>query len=277
MSLRLRLVADVPLPPPRLSYELRDEAVGCSRAAVSTRGARLAGRRRRVARCASTSTRCRSPTAASSSARPAGGEDGHLYHRLAQAATFVVYPAGGERGAVLLEGRWSGGEVAARRRNEGVMSSRSCPDWPRLMEIAPDLQFKHYTVAEAKLPGDALGARAGGVARRRRRSAATWTGTSSTPSTPTRGRAGAPPDALVRPRRVVDERPGAASALRGPCEALLPGRPASRVAVVVFDADVLIAYLGRDDANHVEAVERMRHALEPRRGDSYRPPTTPRC
>ncbi len=27
------------------------------------------------------------------------------------------------------------------------MSSRSCPDWPRLMEIAPELQFKHYTVA----------------------------------------------------------------------------------------------------------------------------------
>ena len=36
------------------------------------------------------------------------------------------------------------------------MSSRTCPDWPRLMEIAPELQFKHYTVAEAKLPGDAL-------------------------------------------------------------------------------------------------------------------------
>jgi hypothetical protein len=36
------------------------------------------------------------------------------------------------------------------------MSSRACPDWPELMEIAPDLQFKHYTVAEAKLPGDAL-------------------------------------------------------------------------------------------------------------------------
>jgi predicted nucleic acid-binding protein len=35
------------------------------------------------------------------------------------------------------------------------------------------------------------------------------------------------------------------------------------VAVVVFDADVLIAYLGRDDANHAHAVERMRHALEP--------------
>jgi len=33
------------------------------------------------------------------------------------------------------------------------------------------------------------------------------------------------------------------------------------VAVVVFDADVLIAYLGRNDANHPEAVERMRRAL----------------
>lgn len=36
------------------------------------------------------------------------------------------------------------------------MSSRTCPDWPRLMELAPDLQFKHYTVAEARLPADAL-------------------------------------------------------------------------------------------------------------------------
>jgi len=36
------------------------------------------------------------------------------------------------------------------------VSSRSCPDWPRLMEIAPELQFKHYTVAEAKLPAEAL-------------------------------------------------------------------------------------------------------------------------
>jgi hypothetical protein len=36
------------------------------------------------------------------------------------------------------------------------MSSRTCPDWPELMELAPDLQFKHYTVAEAHLPSDAL-------------------------------------------------------------------------------------------------------------------------
>ena len=36
------------------------------------------------------------------------------------------------------------------------MSSRSCPDWPALMDVAPGLQFKHYTVAEARLPAEAL-------------------------------------------------------------------------------------------------------------------------
>jgi hypothetical protein len=36
------------------------------------------------------------------------------------------------------------------------MSSRSCPDWPSLIELAPELQFKHYTVAEARLPAEAL-------------------------------------------------------------------------------------------------------------------------
>ena len=36
------------------------------------------------------------------------------------------------------------------------MSSRTCPDWPDLMEVAPDLQFMHYTVAEAQLPVEAL-------------------------------------------------------------------------------------------------------------------------
>lgn len=35
------------------------------------------------------------------------------------------------------------------------------------------------------------------------------------------------------------------------------------MAVSVFDADVLIAFLGRDDANHAEAVERVRQALVP--------------
>ena len=36
------------------------------------------------------------------------------------------------------------------------MSTRSCPDWPTLLEVAPDLHFKHYTVGEAQLPAEVL-------------------------------------------------------------------------------------------------------------------------
>jgi len=36
------------------------------------------------------------------------------------------------------------------------LSSRSCPDWPALLEVAPDLHFKHYTVGEARLPAEVL-------------------------------------------------------------------------------------------------------------------------
>ncbi len=32
------------------------------------------------------------------------------------------------------------------------MSSRTCPDWPALMEIAPQLQFRHHTLREMQLP-----------------------------------------------------------------------------------------------------------------------------
>ena len=32
------------------------------------------------------------------------------------------------------------------------MSSRTCPDWPALMEIAPELQFRHHTLREMQLP-----------------------------------------------------------------------------------------------------------------------------
>jgi len=33
---------------------------------------------------------------------------------------------------------------------------RTCPDWPHLMELAPNLQFKHYTATEAHLPAEVL-------------------------------------------------------------------------------------------------------------------------
>ena len=36
------------------------------------------------------------------------------------------------------------------------MSTRTCPEWPTLLEVTPDLHFKHYTIAEAHLPGEVL-------------------------------------------------------------------------------------------------------------------------
>jgi hypothetical protein len=36
------------------------------------------------------------------------------------------------------------------------VSTRSCPDWPTLLELAPDLHFKHYTLGEAQLPAEVL-------------------------------------------------------------------------------------------------------------------------
>ncbi|HKU58972.1 MAG TPA: hypothetical protein VJP39_05130 [Gaiellaceae bacterium] len=36
------------------------------------------------------------------------------------------------------------------------MSSRTCPDWPALMEIAPQLQFRHHTLREMQLPPEAF-------------------------------------------------------------------------------------------------------------------------
>jgi hypothetical protein len=36
------------------------------------------------------------------------------------------------------------------------VSSRTCDDWPELMEIDPGLQFKHFTVAELRLPHEIM-------------------------------------------------------------------------------------------------------------------------
>jgi len=37
-----------------------------------------------------------------------------------------------------------------------VSTTRACPDWPALMEVAPDVQFRHYSLTEAQLPVDAF-------------------------------------------------------------------------------------------------------------------------
>jgi hypothetical protein len=47
--------------------------------------------------------------------------------------------------------------MAARREGRIPMSYKTCPDWPALMELAPDLQFKHMTVRDAQLPFEVVG------------------------------------------------------------------------------------------------------------------------
>jgi ABC-type polysaccharide/polyol phosphate transport system ATPase subunit len=120
-SLRLRLVAAHALPAPRLSVELRDEAgrllagsavetedlgwpedAGDVTVRFDVQSLPLADGRFELALALTD---------------PSGE---HLYHHLAQAASFVVYPAGAERGAVLLEGRWSRGEVGAAAEVRGL-------------------------------------------------------------------------------------------------------------------------------------------------------------
>ena len=66
------------------------------------------------------------------------------------------------------------------------MSYKTCPEWPELMELAPDLQFKHITVREAQLPFEIVAKIPSASRSMRSRSAATSTTTSSTPRTRTR-------------------------------------------------------------------------------------------
>ena len=75
------------------------------------------------------------------------GDDGRLLDRLARPIPLLVYPDGESRGLVRLEGTWRRGA-----KDAAPMSYKTCPDWPALMELAPDLQFKHMTVHEAQLP-----------------------------------------------------------------------------------------------------------------------------
>jgi hypothetical protein len=120
LSLRLDLFAGRAVPPPRLSFELRDEA-----------GRLLAGGGVDTAELGWPDGPGELPVRFDVDALPLAdgrfhfalalddGEAGRLYHRLAQAAPFVVYPERGERGLVLLEGRWSAGEVSATAELSG--------------------------------------------------------------------------------------------------------------------------------------------------------------
>ncbi len=78
-------------------------------------------------------------------------EDDRLLHQLDDALVFVVYPDGEGRGLVRLEGTWS-----SDAKQEVPMSYKTCPDWPELMELAPDLQFKHMAARLAQLPFEVI-------------------------------------------------------------------------------------------------------------------------
>jgi ABC-type polysaccharide/polyol phosphate transport system ATPase subunit len=113
LSVRLRLVAAKPLAPPRLRYELRDEsnlllASGSQDTGdLGFGGAGECTLRFDVAELPLADGRFHLRFGLSD----ASGE--HLYHWLDDAATFVVWAEGAERGLLRLEGQWSREEIAA--------------------------------------------------------------------------------------------------------------------------------------------------------------------
>jgi hypothetical protein len=112
LTLRLRIVAAQPIAPPRLSFELRDAS-----------GVLVAGSGRSTAELGwdqETSDLTvrfdveQLPLADGRFTLRLGLTDEtgeRLYHWLDDALTFVVYPAGEERGVVRLDGRWTGEEI----------------------------------------------------------------------------------------------------------------------------------------------------------------------
>jgi ABC-type polysaccharide/polyol phosphate transport system ATPase subunit len=120
LRLRLRVVAERPLPSPRLSYELRDSS-----------GLLLAGAGQSTEELGwddeTTELAVRFdveelPFADGRIHLRLGLSDesgGALYHWLDDAAEFVVVPAGAERGTVRLEGRWAREEIEAQAERVG--------------------------------------------------------------------------------------------------------------------------------------------------------------
>jgi ABC-type polysaccharide/polyol phosphate transport system ATPase subunit len=120
LTLRLRVLAERPVPAPRLSYEVRDSSglliagAGQSTAELGwdEDTTELVGRFE-VDELPLSDGRFHVRLGLSDES---GGE---LYHWLDDAVTFVVVPMGDERGAVRLEGRWAREEIEARAEKVG--------------------------------------------------------------------------------------------------------------------------------------------------------------
>ena len=121
LTLRLRVAAERPLPPPRLSLELRD-ASGLLVAGSGRSTAELGweqGTRELIARFEVESL----PLSDGRFHLRLGLTDEtgeRLYHWLEDARVFVVYPGGDERGVVRLDGRWIGEEIGAQAERVGT-------------------------------------------------------------------------------------------------------------------------------------------------------------
>jgi lipopolysaccharide transport system ATP-binding protein len=114
LTLRLRVVAQRPLPPPRLSLELRDAS-----------GLLVAGSGQSIGELGWDEETTQLSVRFDVDQLPFADGRFHLrlgltnetgeqlYHWLDDALAFVVYPPGAERGVVRLEGRWSGEEIRA--------------------------------------------------------------------------------------------------------------------------------------------------------------------
>jgi len=114
LTLRLRVSAERPLAPPRLSLELRD-ASGLLVAGSGRSTAELGWERDTSELFARFEVESL-PLADGRFHLRLGLTDEtgeQLYHWLDDALDFVVYPGGGERGVVRLEGRWAGEEIEA--------------------------------------------------------------------------------------------------------------------------------------------------------------------
>jgi ABC-type polysaccharide/polyol phosphate transport system ATPase subunit len=115
LMLRLRITATRPLPPPRLSLELRD-----SSGLLVTGSGRSTGDLGWDDATTALAARFEVDQLPLADGRfhlrlgltDESGE--RLYHWLDEALTFVVYPAGDERGVVRMEGRWTGEEIGAQ-------------------------------------------------------------------------------------------------------------------------------------------------------------------
>jgi ABC-type polysaccharide/polyol phosphate transport system ATPase subunit len=115
LTLRMRVVAERPLPPPRLSLELRDSS-GLLIAGVGHSTAEL-GWEQETTELEARFEAGELPLADGRFHVRLGLTDesgDRLFHWLDEAATFVVYPSGQERGVVRLDGRWVGEETHTR-------------------------------------------------------------------------------------------------------------------------------------------------------------------